>query len=51
MKRGAGVEFIAESGEAVSVAELNTASRRPSTVAGDAAHLVAGPQTRSTGSN
>ena len=42
---------IAESGEAVSVAELNTASRRPSTVAGDAAHLVAGPQTRSTGSN
>jgi hypothetical protein len=42
---------IAERGEAVSVAELDTASRKPSTVAGDAAHLVAGPQTRSTGSN
>ena len=34
---------IAESGEVVSVAELDPASRKPSTVAGDAAHLAAGP--------
>jgi FtsP/CotA-like multicopper oxidase with cupredoxin domain len=37
---------IAESGEAVSVAELDTASRNPTPLAHDVAHFVAGSHTR-----
>jgi len=37
---------IAESGEAVSVAELDTAARRPTSVVHDGAHFVAGSHTR-----